>query len=174
MKTRFKREAAKLLKIDPVSQSPALLKKVRALTKLLPDGFKSFSQEITVTFNYTTEEKNVNHSVFPQLFGQVRELMGFVTFPGFKEEVGVKYLLKTRWANYIYLRDFMFGDVMRIDMIVTDVEEVSFNLVAMYTKNGELHTLGEQKIIYTNMEGKPIKMPDWFRTCLVAIQVKLD
>lgn len=134
MKTTIKRQSAKLLNLEAVANSPFILKKIRDISELLPDGFKTYDSSKVVTFNYTTEEKIVDPALFAKLFGESRELMGFLHIPRFKDEVGVKYLLKTRYANYIYVNDFHFGDTIKTEMFISEVEDISFNIMAFFTK----------------------------------------
>jgi len=54
----------------------------------------------------TTEEKNVSHSKFTELFGIVRELYGMEQIPNFKEEIGKKHILKMHNTSYQLVAEF--------------------------------------------------------------------
>ena len=117
---------------------------------------------------------NVSHSKFPELFGITRELFGLQLIPNFKSEVGNNYLLKTKNCSFFYLKDFHFGDKMKIKMGVTELNKISYNLIAGFFCNDELRTIGFQKIVYTNMDGKPVKMPLKMKHALEIIELKAD
>lgn len=137
----------------------SFINSLQKIINKLPESVKTFKHDLQITFSLTTQEMNVNHSKFPELFGVTRELFAIEYIPNFKNEVGIDYLLKTRNASYFYLKDFHFGDKMTIKMALTELTDVSYNLVAGFFCGEELRTVGFQKIVYTDMEGKPIRMP---------------
>ena len=108
----------------------------------------------------TTEETNVSHAKYAELFGVVRELYGLSQVPNFKEELGKTYMLKTRSANYHYIKDFYFGDTITSKMIVASVSGTGCKLMCFFMNGNELHAVGEQDIVYTDMTGMPKKMPE--------------
>lgn len=146
---------------------------VKKLQKILPQSTKIFTYRTIVTFALTTQEMNVSHSKIAELFGVTRELFGLEQIPNFKEDIGKKYLLKTRTASFQYLKDFHFGEEMTIKMFVTNLTRISYDLVAGFYMDNDLRTVGIQKIIYNNMLGKPIKMPDAFINMLGLIELQL-
>jgi acyl-CoA thioesterase FadM len=130
--------------------------------------------EEIVTFHLTTQEQNVNHAKIPELFGIARERFGFDNIPDFQEDLGEKYLLKTRSANYLYLKDFYFGEKLTIKMFVADIDEVSFTLIGLFFSKSILKTIGEQKIIYANMNNMPERMPTSFKNVFESVLIPLD
>src|SRR3989344_7697904 len=81
-----------------------------------------------VVFSFLSPEGNVSHIQYAKLFGDVRELFGLDVIPGFKEEVGKKYLLKTKEASFNMKKDFFFGDTIQVQMFVIKVNGASFRL----------------------------------------------
>jgi hypothetical protein len=49
---------------------------LKTVLNFLPDTAKVYTYRTTVTFGMTTEERNVSHSKFAELFGVVRESYG--------------------------------------------------------------------------------------------------
>lgn len=150
---------------------------VNSLKKIfnnIPEKHKLFEHEKIVTFNLTTQEMNVSHSKFPELFGVTRELYGLKHIPNFKTEVGNNYLLKTRNCSFFYLKDFHFGDTMKIKMGMTELNDISYNLIAGFFCGDELRTIGFQKIVYTDMEGKPVKMPVELKQMFEIFELKTN
>ena len=173
MKNSIKKLVAQLLTYDSINSNRKLLNAIKKMGQQLPTRFKMFEHTTTVTFSLTTQEQNVSHAKFPELMGNVRELFAIDGIPNFIKEVGSIYLLKTRYANYVYLKDFVFGEEMLVKMFVSKVEETSFDLIALFIGNNEIKTIGEQKIIYNNMQGLPIKMPGYFKTALESVCVEV-
>jgi YbgC/YbaW family acyl-CoA thioester hydrolase len=125
------------------------------------NGFK-YEYEVRVTFCHTNAEGNVNHFEYPKLFGVCRELFGLDFIPNFATEAGHKYLLKTRSASYDYKKDFFFGDIMRIQLWVREMTHATLTLDAEFINaaTGEVHARGSQQIVYTDMTGKPRRIPE--------------
>ncbi|MBN1662416.1 MAG: thioesterase family protein [Deltaproteobacteria bacterium] len=136
-------------------------------------GYK-YEYETRVTFCLTNAEGNVSHDQYARLFGVVRELFGLDFIPGFAEEAGAKYLLKTRNAAYEYIKDFFFGDVMKIQLYVSELTGASFTLAADYihAHTGEIHARGSQQIVYTDMTGRPRRIPDDLKTLIKSVMME--
>ena len=164
-------------KMSKVALSDSVIKNrkvIRALTKLMrkvPAWFKSYEYERRVTFSMTTEEQNVSHAKFPELFGVIRENYAIDLLPDFRKDIGTKYLLKTRSASYLYLKDFHFGDTISMKMFVTEVNDVGYTLVCLFLKGNEICTIGEQKIVYAGVNNMPQKMTPGMKFIYEAIKV---
>ena len=142
---------------------------IDAITSAAPKiGPTTYKKEVRVTFCYTNAEGNVSHDQYARLFGEVRELFGLDFMPNFSEEAGKKYLLKTRDAYYQYLRDFYFGDTILIEMWVEEVRAASFILVANFInkKDKKVHVVAKQQIVYTDMSGRPKRIPEELKNLL--------
>jgi len=123
-----------------------------------------------VTFCHTNAEGNVSHDQYAILFGIVRECFGLDFIPNFATEAGRKYLLKTRNASYEYNKEFVFGDVMKIRLWVKELTNASFTLAAEYINatTGEVHARGRQQIVYTDITGKPRRIPADLKSIIQA------
>ena len=130
-----------------------------------------YEYETRVTFCQTNAEGNVSHDQYARLFGIVRERFGLDFIPNFAEEAGRKYLLKTRNASYEYEKDFVFGDVMKIRLWVDELNHASFTLAAEYINvaTGEVHAHGRQWIVYTDITGKPRRIPEELKSIIQAV-----
>lgn len=130
-----------------------------------------YEHEVRVTFCLTNAEGNMSHDEYTRLFGVVRELMGLDLIPGFKEEVGSRYLLKTKHAFYEYRRDFHFGDTIRVRIGVAEVTGASFTLQAEFINaaSGEIHAMGRQQIVYADIEGHPRRLPQELKELLMMM-----
>jgi len=156
----IKRHIAAFLQTMPLFDSKSRRKKLILLCKSLPSDFNCYTHNTVVTFAMATEETNVSHSKFAELFGVVRELYGLNQVPNFKKELGKSYMLKTRSASYHYIKDFYFGDTITSKMIVASVSPIGYKLMCFFLNGDELHGVGEQEIVYTDMSGMPKKMPN--------------
>jgi len=121
-----------------------------------------------VVFSFLSPEGNVSHIQYAKLFGDVRELFGLDVIPRFKEEVGKKYLLKTREAAFDLNKDFFFGDTIRVQMSVIEVNGASFRLKADFVnpKTGEVHASATQRIAFAGMDGRVARLPGEFKSLL--------
>jgi acyl-CoA thioesterase FadM len=132
-----------------------------------------YEYSVRVTFCMTNAEGNVGHDVYAQLFGQARELFGMDCIPNFANEAGKLYLLKTKSAFYKYFKDFFFGDTILIKMRISEVGGAYFIIKADFVNpnNGEIHAFGEQKIVYTGLDGRPRRIHKEFRKFLEGLKV---
>ena len=169
----LKQIIAKCLTNSLIANSKQRRKQLIKIFNYLPDNLKCFTHKTVVTFSMTTEETNVSHSKFAELFGIVRELYGLNQIPNFKKELGKLYMLKTRSASYHYINDFYFGDTIISKMFVASVSPLGYKLVCFFLKEGELHAIGEQEIVHTNMNGIPTKMPDNMMLAYEMVSVNL-
>ena len=130
-----------------------------------------YEYETRVTFCQTNAEGNVSHDQYARLFGIVRERFGLDFIPKFAEEAGRKYLLKTRNASYEYEKDFVFGDFMKVRLWVDELNHASFALAAEYVNatTGEVHARGRQQIVYTDVTGKPRRIPEELKSIIQAV-----
>ncbi len=174
MKNAIKKTLAAFIQSQPISKNKRIVRSLVNLSKILSDNFKFFEYKTTVTFHLTTQEQNVNHAKFAELFGIAREKFGLETIPNFKEDVGKKYLLKTRHANYVYLKDFCFGETMHIKLFVSEIDDISFTLIGLFISSGILKTIGEQKIIYANINNEPERIPSSFKSMIESICIPID
>ena len=131
-----------------------------------------YEHKMKVTFCYLNPEGTLSHDQYATIFGIVRELFGLEYFPNFKEEVGKKYLLATSNASYQYRRPFFFADTLNVQMWVAEVGDTHFTLRADYVNDEtrEIHGKGEQKIVYTDLRGRPQPIPEEMRSLLRAAQ----
>jgi len=130
-----------------------------------------YEHSVRVTFCQTNAEGNMSHDEYARLFGVVRELMGLDLIPGFKEEAGRRYLLKTKNASYQYRRDFYFGDTVQVRMGVAEVTGASFTMQAEFVNAacGDIHAVGRQQIVYADMEGHPRRLPKELKELLMMM-----
>lgn len=136
-------------------------KMISRMTRKLPPAFKTYDYKVSVTFNLMTPEQNVNHAEYAKIFGEVRENFGLAAIPGFRDDIGKNYLLKTRNAYYDLISDFHFGDTMIVRMFVSEVNTASFELMAFYMSSSKaVKAMGCQKIVYTDLTGKPTKIQE--------------
>lgn len=173
MKSRIKKVIADYLTSDLISSSKQRRKYLLKIFGVLPTSLKCYTHKTVVTFAMTTEETNVSHSKIAELFGIVREHYGLIQVPNFKAELGKIYMLKTRSASYHYIKDFYFGDTITSKMVVTEVTPLGYKLVCFFLKNEEVHAIGEQEIVYTNMDGYPVKMPEKLNLAYNMVSVEL-
>lgn len=124
-----------------------------------------------VVFSFLSPEGNVSHIQYAKLFGDVRELFGLDVIPGFKEEAGKKYLLKTREASFDLRKDFFFGDTIQVQMSVIEVNGASFRLRADFVnpETGVVHASAMQLIVFANMEGRVARLPEKLKTLLIEM-----
>ena len=120
-----------------------------------------FEHNVKVVFSYLSPEGNVSHTGYARIFGDVRELFGLELIPNFKEDVGKKYLLKTKAASYSFNKDFFFGDDILVRMYVGEITAASFVLKANFlnAKTRDVHAVGEHRIVFTDMLGMPKRLP---------------
>jgi len=125
------------------------------------ENFLKYEHHHRVTFGDTNAEGNMSHDRYASLFGAIRELFALDFIPEFRESVGKVFLLKTKRASYEYEKDFFFGDRILIRMWVGEINHASFVMLAEYIheESGAAHAKAEQLIVYTNMEGKPRRIP---------------
>lgn len=137
------------------------------LDRFLP-FFMEYKHTIQVTFGFTNYAGFVGHEKYANLFGSARELFGLSRIPGFEKDAGHKYLLKTCDARYRQFSDFKFGDTIKTIIDVAEVNGASFQIRGRFTdsKTGEVRGEAYQRIVYTNMIGKPTRFPSWMRILL--------
>jgi|GEM_PF-2178591 len=130
--------------------------------------FMEYKHKIRVTFGFTNYAGFVGHEKYANLFGSVRELFGLSRIPSFEKDAGHKYLLKTCDARYRHFSDFKFGDIIKTIIDVVEVNGASFQIRGRFTDNrtGEVRGEAHQRIVYTNMMGKPTRFPSWMRILL--------
>lgn len=157
------------MKSEYIIKNKKAVKFLNNISRQIPDYFKFFDYKTTVTFHLTTQEQNVNHAKIPELFGIAREYFGLEMIPDFKQDVGSKYLLKTKTANYNYIKDFRFGEEITVRIFVTEVDDVSFSLIGLFISENNLKAIGEQKIVYADMSNKPQRMPAPFKNMIETI-----
>jgi acyl-CoA thioesterase FadM len=133
-----------------------------------PNTPLTYEHRVRVAFCHTGAEGNVRHDEYARLFGETRELFGIDYLPRFRDEVGREFLLKTKTAAYEYRQDFFFGDTICVRMWVSRVGGASFQLEAAYVHEGTgaVHATGSQHIVYTDMLGKPRRLPGHYRQVL--------
>src|SRR3989338_4282041 len=129
-----------------------------------------------VVFSFLSPEGNVSHIQYAKLFGDVRELFGLDVIPGFKDEVGKRYLLKTKEASFNLNKDFFFGDTIQVQMSVVEVNGASFRLKADFVnpKTGVIHASATQLIVFANMEGRAVRLPEGLRRLLKGVMGPLE
>jgi acyl-CoA thioesterase FadM len=130
----------------------------------------TYEHEVRVTYCLTNAEGNVDHDQYARLFAVTRELFGLDFIPRFKEEAGLLYLLKTRNASYEYRKDFVFGDVMKIRLWMKELTYASFALAAEFVNSltDKVHATGQQQIVYTDLKGKPRRIPEDLRKLIAG------
>lgn len=121
-----------------------------------------YEHQVRITFAETNAEGNVSHYEYAKIFGIVRELFALDFIPGFSAEAGREYLLKTRNASYEYEKDFYFGDTVNVRLWVREMSRASLTLEAEFVNaaTGQVHARGSQQIVYTDMMGRPRRIPE--------------
>lgn len=135
--------------------------------KLLP-FVQRYITETRVTFGLTNGSGIVGHDRIANLFGTARELFGLSRIPGFAKDAGKKYLLKTCDADYCHEADFRFGDTIKTVIGVAEVNGASFKLQGRFInkRTGKICATALQTIAYTNMMGRPTRLPRWLKILL--------
>jgi acyl-CoA thioesterase FadM len=130
-----------------------------------------YEQQFRITFTETNAEGNVSHYEYAKIFGIVRELFALDFIPNFSSEAGRKYLLKTRNASYDYEKDFYFGDVMTVRLWVSELTHASLKLEAEFVNaaTGDIHARGYQQIVYTDMNGRPRRIPEELKSLIKTV-----
>lgn len=146
--------------------SNKILEKIKKPLKI------KYTHTVRATLWHTNVEGTVSHDVFAMLFGMVRELFAMKYIPNFAKEMGKKYLLETKSAQYEFRKNFFFGDIIKIVMWIGEVRPASFTLKAEFrNEHNEVYATGEQKIVFANISGYPTKIPDRLKKILkMAVQ----
>lgn len=122
---------------------------------------------VRATLWHTNIEGTVSHDVFATLFGMVRELFAMDYIPNFAKEMSRSYLLETRNAHYEFRKNFFFGDIIKTAMWVSEIKPASFVLKAEFcNEHEEVYATGEQTIVFANLRGTPMKIPEELRKIL--------
>jgi acyl-CoA thioesterase FadM len=124
---------------------------------------------VRITLEETNIEGTVSHYNFARLFGKARELFALEGIPRFSAGMGRAYLLQTCNASYEFKKSFHFGDFMTVRIRILHVGNSSFELGAEFisAQTNEIYVTGKQTIVYTDLKGNPIKIPDTLRTILM-------
>jgi len=124
---------------------------------------------IRITFGETNIEGTVSHNFYATFFGKARELFAIDCLPGFTAEIGRLYFLQTVNASYDFKKNFRFGDIMIVRIRVLRVGNSSFDLGVEFInfRTKEICATGKQVIIYTDLKGSPVKIPDNLRAALM-------
>ncbi len=130
-----------------------------------------YEHQVRITFAETNAEGNVSHHEYAKIFGVVRELFALDFIPGFSTEAGREYLLKTRNASYEYEKDFYFGDTVTVRLWVREMSRASLTLEAEFVNaaTGLVHARGRQQIVYTDMMGRPRRIPEEMASLIKAV-----
>lgn len=124
---------------------------------------------VRITLEEINIEGTMSHSHYARFFGKTRELFGIDCLPGFTTDMGRVYFLQTCNASYEFKKNFHFGDTMIVKMRILRVGNSSFELGAefIHAQTKGVYATGKQTIIYTDLKGTPIKVPDTLRAALV-------
>jgi acyl-CoA thioesterase FadM len=124
---------------------------------------------LRITLAEINVEGTMSHDQFARLFGKARELFALECIPGFAASMGRAYLLQTRNASYDFLKAVHFADMIIVRMRVTRVGNSSFELGGDFinSRTNEICATGKQVIIYTDLKGTPIDIPDTLRGILL-------
>lgn len=145
----------------------------RLFTLLFP-SIGTYEHRVLVTFGDTNRYGVVGHSKYANIFGKARELFGISRIPGFRRDIGKKYLLKTVDAHYQHYEDFVFGDIIEAKVNVTRVNGASFCLQCLYFNQAtkKIHAIVQQTIAYTDTTGRPRRMPYIFKKIIKSVEIK--
>jgi acyl-CoA thioesterase FadM len=132
---------------------------------VIPSFFQKYILEIPVTFGLTNHSGVVGHDRLVNIFGRARELFGLNRIPGFAKDAGKKYLLKTGDATFHHFKSFGFGDIIRTVIDVAEVNGGSFIIRGRFLnkKTKEVYSEAFQKIAYTDIAGRPVRLPLWLK-----------
>jgi len=131
---------------------------------------------LRVTLAEINIEGTMSHDQFARLFGKARELYALECIPGFAASMGRVFLLQTRNASYDFAKAVHFGDLLITKMRVLRVGNSSFELGGEFinAKTKEICASGKQVIIYTDLKGTPLNIPDGLRNILLDSLVPID
>ncbi len=123
---------------------------------------------VRVTLGEINVEGTMSHDQFAKLFGKARELFALEGIPEFTKEMGRTFLLQTRSASYEFKKNFYFGDIIIVRVRILQVKNSSFEIGAEFidAQTKEIRATGRQTIVYTNLKGLPLRIPDAFRVVL--------
>lgn len=127
-----------------------------------PEFIDNGGFELNILPEYVNMQRFVPHSQIAEFFGNFREHMGLLFWPGFKKEVGDEYALFTLKAHYQSYSPILLGDKIKFLFTVTDVKETSFTLQGDFVNlhDNTLKLRGFHKIGYAEIEdGQPHTVP---------------
>jgi acyl-CoA thioesterase FadM len=145
------------------------------------DGSTFYDYGLTITFGELNSEGTVDHDKYATLLGKARELFALECVPGFAEQVmNQEYLLHTRESHFRFNGNFRFGDGMIVRIRIAKVERVRFEVKADFihvapdgiTADAILAE-GSQVIVFTDLKGKAIRIPEGFKRALTEALPKI-
>ncbi len=131
-----------------------------------------YRHEDRVVFSHLSPEGNVSHWQYAKLFGDTRELFALDCIPDFQTQIGKAYLLKTRDMAFDLRKDFALGDTIVVSMFVSEVNGASFRLKTEFKSKDtdKVHATGTQLIVFTDLAGKPRRLPEELRALLMSVK----
>jgi acyl-CoA thioesterase FadM len=118
-----------------------------------------YTHTVRVDFGRTSHFGNMCTYEFAHIFGETRELFGLHCIPKFQKEVGKKYILITKDANYSLLRSPEFGEKIRVKMWIDSCKGASFTLRAEFWSGRVLCAIASQRIAYWSLLKKKFGLP---------------
>ncbi|MDI6603488.1 MAG: thioesterase family protein [Patescibacteria group bacterium] len=124
---------------------------------------------VRITLEETNIEGTMSHDHYARLFGKARELFALEGIPEFTVDMGKTFLLQTCNASYEFKKNFHFGDIVITRVRILRVGNSSFELGAEFinARSKEICATGKQTIVYTDLKGTPLKIPDTLRVILL-------
>lgn len=124
---------------------------------------------VRITLEETNIEGTVSHDHFARLLGKARELFALEGIPEFTAEMGRTFLLQTCNASYEFKKNFHFGDIMIVRVRILRVGNSSFEVGAEFinARTKEICATGKQTLVYTDLKGVPLRIPEALRTILL-------
>lgn len=124
---------------------------------------------VRITLEETNIEGTVSHDQFARMFGKARELFALEGIPKFAAQMGRSFFLQTISASYNFKKNFKFGNtvITRVRLLKIGNSSLEIGAEFINAQTQEVHATGSQIIVCTNLNGKPIRIPDELRLILM-------
>lgn len=172
MSLSINKTISSFLSAEKVSKNRWLLNAIHRLSKSLPAHLKFYTYQQKVTFIESRLENSIQ-TRYSELFNVVKENFALDLIPDYDSKVNKTFTLTATSSSFRFIKNFSFGDIMSIDMMVMDLTESSFRLVALFRKQKKIYAIGEQHLIYKGINQESYKMPSEMYNVLNIIAVKL-
>jgi acyl-CoA thioesterase FadM len=117
-----------------------------------------FPHKMTVDPTMVAINGQMHQHEYFRLFSDAREVFGLFGIRGFKEEAGKKYLLKTYQTEVHFFGFANMDDNLNLRVAPESKDKASFWLRGELMRGAEIVAVMRQRIVYTNIAGKPIRL----------------